>query len=101
MGNSPNQKKYPNQSGLLRMVTGKPDPSQTDLEVPRPTSSTSFRFSKAAPKCCCNTLRQRTVRQHGLPKRCKPGKGAGSLRGGSGTVLRVLGLVGSQPSLLE
>ena len=37
----------------LRMVTGEPDPSQTDLEVPRPTSSTSFRLSKAAPTCCC------------------------------------------------
>ena len=47
------QKKNPNHSGLLRMVTGKPDPSQTDLEVPRPTSSTSFRLSKAAPTCCC------------------------------------------------
>ena len=49
----PNPKKNPNHSGSLRMVTGKPDPSQTDLEVPRPTSSTSFRLSKAAPTCCC------------------------------------------------
>ena len=48
-----------------------------------------------------NTMRRRTVRQHGLPKRCEPGKGAGSLRGVSGTVLRVLGLVGYRPSLLE
>ena len=47
------KKKNPNHSGLLRMVTGKPDPSQTDLEVPRPTSSTSFRLSKAATTCSC------------------------------------------------
>ena len=46
---------FPDCSGdkELRMVTGKPDPSQTDLEVPRPTSSTSFRLSKEAPTCCC------------------------------------------------
>ena len=47
------KKNHQNHSGLLRMVTGKPDPSQTDLEVPRPTSSTSFRFSKPATTCCC------------------------------------------------
>ena len=35
-------KKNPNHSRLFQMLTGKPDPSQTDLEVPRPTSSTSF-----------------------------------------------------------
>ena len=64
---------------------------------PLPVSACPRRHQRAV----ANTLRRRTVRQHGLPKRCKPGKGAGSLRGGSGTVLRVLGLVGYQPSLLE
>ena len=64
---------------------------------PLPVSACPRRHQSAV----ANTLRRRTVRQHGLPKRCKPGKGAGSLRGGFGTVLRVLGLVGSQPSLLE
>ena len=63
------------------MVTGKTDPSQTDLEVPRPMSSTSFRFSKAAPKCCC---------QHAASTNCTSTRltqevvsrvrGAGSLR---------------------
>ena len=57
-------------------------------------------FPRRHQRAVANTLRRRTVRQHGLPK-SKPGKGAGSLRGGSGTVLRVLGLVGYQPSLLE
>ena len=47
-----------NHSGLLRMVARKPDPSQTDLEVPRPTSSTSFRLSKAAPRAVTNTMRR-------------------------------------------
>ena len=64
---------------------------------PLPVSACPRRHQRAV----ADTLRRRTVRQHGLPKRCKRGKGAGSLRGGPGTVLRVLGLVGSQPSLLE
>ena len=64
---------------------------------PLPVSACPRRHQRAV----ANTMRRRTVRQHGLPKRCKPGKGAGSLRGMSGTVLRVLGLVGSLPSLLE
>ena len=29
-----------------------------------------------------NTMSPRIVRRHGSPKRCEPGKGAGSMRGG-------------------
>ena len=51
-----------------------------------------FRGRRPLPVSACprrqqhavtNTLRRRIVRQHGPPKRCKPGKGAGSLRGRS------------------
>ena len=47
---------------------------------PLPVSSCPRRHQRAV----ANTLRRRTVRQHGLPKRCKPCKGAGSLREGPG-----------------
>ena len=58
-------------------------------------------FPRRHQRAVANTLRRQTVRQHGLPKRCKPCKGAGSLRGGSGTALRVLGLVGYQTLRVE
>ena len=95
----------PNPKSIIPDCSGWPLASQTLHRKiwkfrgrrPLPVSACPRRHQRAV----ANTLRRRTVRQHGLPKRCKPGKGAGSLRGGSGTVLRVLGLVGYQPSLLE
>ena len=59
----------PNHSGLLRMVTGKGDPSQIDLEVPRPTSSTNFPLAQGGTNVLLPTLRRRTVRQHVSPKK--------------------------------
>ena len=66
---------FPDCSGdkELRMVTGKPDPSQTDLEVPRPTSSTSFRLSKAGtnvllPTRCLDELHVNTAHPRGVSR---------------------------------
>ena len=42
-----------NHSGLLRLVTGKPDTSQIDLEVWRPKSSTDVTVGCSAPVRLC------------------------------------------------
>ena len=68
-------------------------PSQKDLEVPRPTSSTSFRLSKTAPTCCCqHAALTNCTSNTAYPRGVSRVREAGSLRGGSGTVLRVLAL---------